>query len=156
MASSIGQYTLVFLPREPSSLNWEAWQATVYKVAKSQARPERPCARRHKTFFCLWQLRPGQSWAWRWRSCLACGKTLASPSCRDTGCPHCRSDGPIRVFFWAPCSWQFEGLFGIFLHSSAGSGTLRAHLPGVFFCCSERQAHRGRTLAGVLLCRLAH
>ena len=35
----------------------EAWQAIVYRVA----RPKRPCMHRCKTFFCLWQLCPGES-----------------------------------------------------------------------------------------------
>ena len=29
----------------------EAWQATVYRVAKSWTQPKRPCAHRRKTFF---------------------------------------------------------------------------------------------------------
>ena len=29
----------------------EAWQATVYRVAKSQTLLKRPCVHRHKTFF---------------------------------------------------------------------------------------------------------
>ena len=32
--------------------------------------------------------------------------------CRDMDCLRCRSYGPIRVFFWASCSWRSEGLFG--------------------------------------------
>ena len=32
--------------------------------------------------------------------------------CRDTDCLRCRSYGPMRVFFWASCSWQSEGPFG--------------------------------------------
>ena len=32
--------------------------------------------------------------------------------CWDTDCLHCRSYGPIRVFFRAFCSWQSEGIFG--------------------------------------------
>ena len=31
--------------------------------------------------------------------------------CRDTDCLHCRSYGPIRVFFWGSCRWQSEDLF---------------------------------------------
>ena len=31
---------------------------------------------------------------------------------RDTDCLIGRSCGPIRVFFWASCSWGSEGLFG--------------------------------------------
>ena len=59
MATSIGQYALVFLPGEPSDR--EAWQATVYRVAKSWTPPKQPCVHRHKTFFCLWQLSSSES-----------------------------------------------------------------------------------------------
>ena len=38
MATSIGQYTPVFLPGEPPDR--EAWQATVYRVAKSWTGPK--------------------------------------------------------------------------------------------------------------------
>ena len=31
--------------------------------------------------------------------------------CRDTDCLHCRSYGPIRVFFQGCCRWQSEDLF---------------------------------------------
>ena len=48
-----------------------AWKATVYRVTKSRTRPKWLCTHRHKTF-CLWHLCPSESWAWRWRSCLAC------------------------------------------------------------------------------------
>ena len=50
----------------------ESCQATVYRIAKSRTWPKWPCAHRCKTFFCLWQLCPSESWAWRWRSSLAC------------------------------------------------------------------------------------
>ena len=32
--------------------------------------------------------------------------------CRDVDCLGYRNYGPIRVFFWASCSWQSDGLFG--------------------------------------------
>ena len=56
MATSIGQYTPVFLPVEPRDR--EPWQATVHRVAKSWTLPKQPCMHRCKTFFCLWQLCP--------------------------------------------------------------------------------------------------
>ena len=48
-------------------------------------------------FFCLWQLYPSEGWAWRWCSCLAW--PWQHQVCRDMDCLHCRSYGPIRVFF---------------------------------------------------------
>ena len=88
----------------------EAWQATVYRVAKSRTWLKRPCVHRHKTFFCMWQLCPCESWAWRWCNCLACGDP-GGAKCAGTQ-TRCRSHGPIRVFFRASCSWRSEGLFG--------------------------------------------
>ena len=32
--------------------------------------------------------------------------------CRDMDCLCRRSYGPIRIFFWASCSWHSEGLYG--------------------------------------------
>ena len=89
----------------------EAWQATVYGVAKNQTRLKGPFAHRHKTFFPVaalpqWELSTkmvqllglwGPWWCQVWR---------------HMDCLHCRSYGPIRVFFGASYSWRSEGLFG--------------------------------------------
>ena len=50
MATRIGQYASVFLPGEPLP-DREAWQATVYRIAKSQTLPKQPCVHRSKTVF---------------------------------------------------------------------------------------------------------
>ena len=50
MATSIGQYTPVFLPGEPHLPDREAWQATVYRVTRSWTLPKRPYVHRRKTF----------------------------------------------------------------------------------------------------------
>ena len=71
---------------------------------------KRPCIHRCKTFHCLWQLCPSESWVWRWHSCLACGDA-GGTLCGDTDCLHRGSYGPTRVFFWASCSWPSESLF---------------------------------------------
>ena len=94
--------------------------------------------------FCLRQLCPSESWAWRWRSCLACGdpggskcagtRTATTPGVMALS--ESWSYGPIWVFFWASCSWQSEGLFG-----------------QSFSVAPPIQAHRGAPLTGVLLCR---
>ena len=112
MATSIGQYATVFLPGEPLS-DRGAWQATVYRVAKSRTELKRPCKYKHKTFFFLpvaalsqWGLSmkvvqlPGLGGPWR------------RQVCRDTDCLRGRSYGLIRGFFPASCSWWSGGLFG--------------------------------------------
>ena len=38
----------------------EAWQATVYRAAKSWTLPKQPCMRRHKTFFTCGSSAPGR------------------------------------------------------------------------------------------------
>ena len=127
--SALEGYGNQYWPVCSSALAWrtplpdrEAWQATVYRVAKSQTLPMRSCAHRHKTF-CLWQLCPSQSWAWRWGSCLAC---------RDPGGANFAGTRTVSAagvmalsvfFFWASCSWRSEDLFGQSLRSSAHSGT---------------------------------
>jgi len=73
-----------------------------------------------------------------WCSCLACSKTLAVPSVQGYGLPQMQELGPYQsvgffifiyfifylfIYFCASCSWQFEDLFDVFLHSSVQSGT---------------------------------
>ena len=50
----------------------EAWQATVYRVRKSSIWSTLVCIDA-RFFLCLWQLCPGESWAWVWCRCLAFG-----------------------------------------------------------------------------------
>jgi len=57
MATSVGQYAPVFLPGEPPPLpaptpNREAWQATAYRLGKSQTLLKQPCVHRCKVFAC--------------------------------------------------------------------------------------------------------
>ena len=94
-------------------------------------------------FFCLWQLCPSESWAWRWYSCLACGDP-GGAKCAGT-----RTASAAGVM----------ALSGSFIEPLVAGGQKASSasllLPGVFLCCSERQAHRGAPLAGALLCRSA-
>ena len=89
----------------------EAWQATVYRVAKSQTQPKRPCVHRHKAFFACGSSVPvrikceGGMAAW-------VEGTLMAPSVQGHGLPLSQELCPIRVFFQASCSWLSEGLFG--------------------------------------------
>ena len=107
MAMSIGQCAPVFLPREPPSLTENPG---LQGFSKSWAGQKQPWMHRCKTFYCLWQLCPSESWVWRWHSCLACGDA-GGTLCGDTDCLHRGSYGPTRVFFWASCSWSSESLF---------------------------------------------
>jgi len=104
----------------------EAWQATIYRVSKSQKVSERskwPCTHRRKTFFCLWHLCPSESWAWRWHSCLACG-SLAAPSVQGHGLPLPQELWTYQSLFLS-LSWLVlrRPLWPVFLCSSALSGT---------------------------------
>ena len=120
--SALEGYGNPYWPIRPSILAWrtpfpdrEAWQATVYRVAKSRTLLKQSYVHRSKTFFFACGSsgpvrveHKGGTAAW-----LA--GILAVPSCRDMDCLRCRSYGPIRVFFHASCSWQSEGLFSQFL-----------------------------------------
>jgi len=121
----------------------EAWQATVHRMTNSWTLPKRPFAHRCKTFFfffCLWELCPSESWAWRWCSCLAC---------RDPGGTKCAgtrtasASGVMALsesFFWASCSWWSEGLFG---QSFSVVQPAQTPLPRVLLYCSVHQASEG-------------
>ena len=110
---------------------------------------------RHRRFL-LWQLCPGESWAWRWCSCLASG---------DPGGPKCAGT-------WTASATGLTALSESFLEplvagdqqasdqsfSVAPPGQALRGLP-----CLEPSTvvwsirHiKGAPLAGVLLCRLAH
>ena len=138
MATSVGQYAPVFLPGEAPVPYREAWQATAYRVTKSQTQPKRPCARRHKTFLACAPVRVDMKVA----QLLGSRGPWRCQACRDMDCLRLRSYGPNRVFFWTSCSWWSEGLFGqsfsVALPIQALSG-----LPCLGpFSCSERPAYR--------------
>ena len=89
----------------------EAWQATVYRVAKSRTLQKPPCVHRHETFFACGSSAPvrveheGSTAAW-----LA--GTLAAPSVRGHGLPpqqELRPDQSLCLSFF----WSSEGLFGL-------------------------------------------
>ena len=112
MATSTGQYACsrILAWRTPLP-DREAWQATVYRVARSQIQPKRPCAHRCKTFFACGSSAPVQVEREGGAATWLAG-ALAAPSVQGHNCLCCRSYGPIRVFFRASGSWQSEGLFG--------------------------------------------
>jgi len=76
--------------------------------------------------------------------------------CRDTDCLRCRSYGPIRVFFWASCSWWSEGLFGQSFSVALPIQVLRGLSCLGSFSAVWRIRHIEGPAAAVLLCRLVH
>ena len=83
--------------------------------------------------------------------------TLAVPSVQGHRLPCHRSDGPIRVFFQASCSWHSEGLFGRSFSIAPPIQALRG-LPclGLFSVFPRVRHTDGPLLTEVLLCSSAH
>jgi len=119
MATSIGQYTPVFLAGAPPDR--EAWQTTVHRVEKSWTCLKLPSVHRGKTFFLPLATLP------QWGLSVKVAHLLVSLGpwqcqvCRDKNCLSHRSYGPIRgvfvfvfVFFLTSGSWWSEGLFAQF------------------------------------------
>ena len=113
------RYGSQYWPLRSSVLAWrtpdrEAWQATVYRVAKSRTGPKRLYVHKHKTFFSFF---PGAALP-QWELSMKVVQLLGLQGpwqrqvCRDTDCLCSRSYGPTRVFSWASCSWRSDGLFG--------------------------------------------
>ena len=69
--------------------NPSPWQRSlaghIYSFSKSWTRPKWLCMHKYRTFFffCLWQLCPGESWMWRWYTCLTC-RDRGSAKCSGT------------------------------------------------------------------------
>ena len=143
MATSIGQYAPGFLPREPPPLTEKPGRPEVYRVAKSQTLPKRPCEHSRKTFLPVaalpqWELSVKETrllglWGPWWRQVVQ-GHWLLPP----------QALWPYQSLFSSLLQLAIRGpLWPVFLHSSAHSGTYRAPLPGVLLYCSACQAHRG-------------
>ena len=111
MATSIGQYTLVFLPGENPLSDRDDWQATVYRVAKSRTLPKGLCTHRCKTF---WPVATLPQWELNVKvaQLLDLRGPWRSQVCRDMDCLCCRSYGPIWIFIRASCSWWSGVFFG--------------------------------------------
>ena len=85
MTTSIGQYVPVFLPGEPLP-DREAWQATVYRIAKSQTLPKQPCVHRSKTVFACGSFAPVRVECESGAATWLVG-TLVAPSVQGHGLP---------------------------------------------------------------------
>ena len=124
MATSIDQYTPVFLPGEPLSLT--------EKPGRPQSTGSQRVEHDQSNSVCI---------DTRFFSCGSSASvrierehgaaawlvgTLWHQMCRDTDCLCYRSYGTIRVFFQASCSWRSEGLFG----KSFSKAPLFRHLEG--------------------------
>ena len=90
----------------------EAWQATVYRFAKSWTQLKQPCVHRCKTFFACSSSAPvrvereGGTAAWL-------VGILGSTKCARTWTASTTGVMALSVFSQASCtSWQSEGIFG--------------------------------------------
>ena len=110
METSLGQYVSVFLPGEPPSLTEKPGrpQSTESRRVGHYQRDSVPIGPR--LFLPVAALPQGELRV-KVAQLLGLWGPWWSQVCRDTDCLHCRSYGPIRVFFQASCSWRSEGLF---------------------------------------------
>ena len=90
--------------------NREAYQATVYRVAKSWICMKWSCLHRCKTFF-FWPVAALPQWELSVKVAQLAG-TLAAPSMWRHGLPPLQEVWPSQSLFQASCSWCSEGLFG--------------------------------------------
>ena len=137
-----------YWPKHSSILAWrnpllirEAWQATVYRVTELDT-AEATLHSETLRLFCLWQLCPSESWAWRWHSCLACGEP---GSTKFAGTGTVSTTGVVALsesYFKSLALVTRRPLWPVFLWSSTRSGTQRAPLLGVL-CFLACQVHRG-------------
>ena len=72
MATGIGQYAPIFLPGDPSP-PWQRSLAGHRLQGRRESDVTEATLRADTTFFCLWQLCPGEGWLRRWCSCVAFG-----------------------------------------------------------------------------------
>ena len=148
MATSIAQYTPVFLPGEFPSLTENPGR--LHSPGSQSARHyENNTVCIDMRRFCLWQHCPSESWAWRWCNNLACG---------DPGRPKCAgiwtfSATGVMALSLFSSSWRSEGLFGQCFSIALPIQALRG-LPclGPFSVVWRVRHIEEPTLGGVLLC----
>jgi len=121
MATSIGQCAPVFLPGESHSMT-EAWQGTVYRVAKSRTQWKQPWVHRLKTFFACGSSatvrveHEGGTIAWL-------VGTLEAPSVQGHELLPLQELWPYQSLFFKPLAVGDQKASLAFLCSSAHSGT---------------------------------
>ena len=124
MATSIGQYTSVFLPGEPPSLTKkpDRPQST---GSQSQSQPKRPCAHKHKLFLPVATL-PQWELSMKVAQLLGLRGPCRLQVCRDIGLP------PLQEL------WSYQSIF-----SSLWLLAIRRPLWPVSLIVLPVQAHRG-------------
>ena len=109
MTTSIGQYAPVFLPGEPPP----PWQMPGSPQFTGQQRAAHdwsdPVGVDVRLFLPMAALPQGEL-SMKVAQLLGLQGPWQCQVCKDTDCLHCRSYVPIRVFFWASCSWRSKGL----------------------------------------------
>ena len=111
MATSIGQYAPIFLPGEALSLTEKPGRPQsrgLQRVGHHQSDP----VHIDTGLFLPVAAPPQGELSVKVVQLLGLRGPWRHHVCRNTDCLPRRSYGPIRVFFWASCSWQSEGLFG--------------------------------------------
>ena len=149
MATSIGQYTPVFLPGEiPSQTEKPGRPQSTGLQRVRHYRSDSVCL--GARLFCPWQLCPSESWAWRWCSCLACGDP-GSAKCAGTRTASATGVMTLSAFFQASYSWWSEGLFGqSFLVAPPVQALGGLPCLGVVLCSSAHQSLKGAPWVGLL------
>ena len=108
----IGQYTPIFLPGEPPLWQRSLAGHSLQDHKELDMTKATMCTYTQDFFFFNVAALP----QWELRVKMAQLLDLWGPwqrqVCRNTDWLCHRSYGPIRVFFWASCSWWAEGLFG--------------------------------------------
>ena len=153
MATSIGQYTPVFLPGESPSLTEKPGRPES-KGPQRVGHEEATLHTQAREFVLPVAALPQWELSMKVVQLLGLWGPWRHNMCRDTLC--CRSYGPIRVFFWVSCSWRSEGLFGRSFSIAPPFRHLEGSLvwgPYLLFGASGTERV---PLPGVLLCRLAH
>ena len=111
MATSIGQYAPVFLPREPPSLTEQPGRPQFIGSERVRHNWSNPVCIDARLFLPVAAL-PQWELSVKVVQLLGLRGPWRRQVCRDRGCLSCRSYHLIRIFLWASCSWQSEGLFG--------------------------------------------
>ena len=111
MATSIGQYTPVVFPGEPPSLAEKPGRPQSTGLQRAGLYRSDPVHVDARLFLPVAAL-PQWEVSMKIVQLLGLWGPWRCQVCRNMDCLCCRSYGPIRVFFWASCSWGSEHLFG--------------------------------------------
>ena len=110
MATSIGQYAPASLPGEPPSLTEKLGRPQATGLQRVGHCWSDPAGLEARLFFACGSSAPGRLWAWRWRSCLACGDPGGAKCAGTRTASAIGVMAPPESFF--SYIWRSEGLFG--------------------------------------------